>query len=50
MAVAAFVRHGGDPFGKKELSILYALFALGIMLIGPGRYSLDAILRRRRTH
>ena len=41
MAVAAFVVHAADPFGTKEMSLLY-LFAFGaIALLGAGKYSVD---------
>jgi putative oxidoreductase len=41
MLVAALVQHGADPFSRKELPLLYAAVFLTIILIGPGRYSLD---------
>ncbi|MEM9648981.1 MAG: DoxX family protein [Bacteroidota bacterium] len=41
MLVAAFVVHGADPFGTKELALLYALVFILIFLLGPGKYSLD---------
>ncbi|WP_350285695.1 DoxX family protein [uncultured Croceitalea sp.] len=41
MVVAAFITHGADPFAKKELAVLYAVFFLVIFLVGPGKYSLD---------
>ena len=41
MFVAAFVVHGADPFGKKELALLYMLFFILVALLGPGKYSLD---------
>ncbi len=41
MLVAAFITHGADPFAKKELALLYALFFAVIFLVGPGKYSLD---------
>ncbi len=41
MLVAAFVTHGADPFAKKELAVLYALFFVVIFMVGPGKYSLD---------
>lgn len=46
-AVAAFVQHGADPFPKKELPLLYAVPYLVVLIAGPGRYSLDALIRRR---
>ncbi|MGB5203222.1 DoxX family protein [Eudoraea sp.] len=41
MAVAAFIVHGSDPFGKKELALLYLMSFALIILLGPGRYSID---------
>ena len=41
MAVAAFIVHGSDPFGRKELALLYLVCFAVIMLLGPGRYSID---------
>lgn len=41
MAVAAFIVHGSDPFGRKELALLYLVCFVVIMLLGPGRYSID---------
>ena len=41
MFVAAFITHGADPFAKKELAILYAIFFAVIFFVGPGRLSID---------
>lgn len=41
MFVAAFVVHGADPFGKKELALLYLTCFVVMFLVGPGRYSAD---------
>jgi putative oxidoreductase len=41
MLVAALVVHGGDPWGKKELPLLFATVYAVIALIGPGRFSVD---------
>jgi len=41
MAVAAFVVHSADPFGKKEKALLFLGIFLVIFLLGPGKYSLD---------
>lgn len=47
MLVAGLIFHASDPFvGKTELPLMYALFYLGILGTGPGRFSLDSILRR----
>lgn len=41
MAVAAFIVHGSDPLGKKELALLYLVIFSAIILLGPGKYSVD---------
>lgn len=41
MLVAAFIIHGGDPWGKKEFAMLYAVPVIAIFLTGPGRWSID---------
>lgn len=48
MAVAAFIRQAGDPFGERELALLYGACAVMLLLAGAGRYSADARLRGRR--
>lgn len=48
MLVAAFVVHGDDPFAKKEMALLYGAGALTLVLTGPGRFSIDALVRRYR--
>ena len=40
--VAVFVQHAADPFGKKELALLYLVPALTLLFTGAGRFSLDA--------
>lgn len=46
--VAAFVQHAADPWAKRELPLVYAVAFVAILMIGPGRYSLDALIGRRR--
>ena len=41
MAVAAFVVHGHDPIGKKELALLYMFGFIVVALMGPGSLSID---------
>jgi len=41
MGVAAFIAHGADPFARKEMALLYLTFFVVIMLVGPGKYSID---------
>lgn len=41
MLVAAIVVHGTDPFNVQEKAWLYAVFFAAILLLGPGKFSLD---------
>ncbi|MDP3500439.1 MAG: DoxX family protein [Myxococcales bacterium] len=47
--VVAMYRHvsQGDPFGKWELATLYLVISVLVLLGGPGRFSLDALVRAR---
>ena len=47
MCVAVFVAHAGQPFGKKELALLFLVLYLGFCLLGGGRYYLDSLISRR---
>ena len=46
MAVAAFVVHADDPFGKKEFALLYLLLFITIIVFGPGKYSADRYVKK----
>jgi putative oxidoreductase len=48
MTMAALVIHGGDPFARKELALMYLASFITIFVIGPGRYSIDGLLTRRK--
>jgi len=37
----------GDPFGKWELAALYLVVSVLLLLAGPGRFSVDALVRSR---
>lgn len=41
MLVAAFYAHWADPFGKKELPLLFFTVFLSLLISGPGKFSLD---------
>lgn len=41
MGVAAFLIHGGDPIGKKELALFYLAAFTAIALMGAGKFSVD---------
>jgi len=49
MLVISFVVHAGDGFSEKELALFFLLSWIFLMLRGPGMYSMDGqILRRKR--
>ena len=41
MFVAFIFKHDGDPFSKKEKSLLYLLLFISMIIMGPGKYSID---------
>jgi len=47
MAVAGLVVHGGDPFQKKETSLLYLSVYMMLFAFGPGKYSIDYMISRK---
>ncbi len=47
MAVAAFLIHSADPFGKQEMAILYLVVYVVLLIAGSGRYSLDSLLAHK---
>lgn len=46
MAVAVLIIHAEDPWGRKELAMIYLLVYITLMFTGPGRISLDKKLGR----
>ncbi len=48
MVVAINLHVGkGDPYGKWELAALYLAIAFTLLLTGPGKLSIDALIQRR---
>lgn len=47
MAIVSLMAHAGDPFGDREKAVLFGAIALMFLLVGAGRISLDALIRRR---
>lgn len=45
--IITFVFHAGDPFGDKELPLLYFVLSVAIVLYGPGRVSVDQYVINR---
>ncbi|HWL94179.1 MAG TPA: DoxX family protein [Phycisphaerae bacterium] len=50
MGVAAFIVHGGDPFAKKEMALLYFAAFFALILLGPGRISVDEVIAKKLRH
>ena len=47
MFVAGFLVHAGDAFRVKEMAFLYLIVYIAILLIGAGKWSIDALIFRR---
>jgi putative oxidoreductase len=48
MAVAAFMVHASDPFGDKEMALLYLAISFFFLLRGSGDLSVDALVRGKK--
>lgn len=49
MGYIVLVIHSTDDFGSKELPLIYLAVFLALMLIGPGQYSADRMIRARKS-
>jgi putative oxidoreductase len=45
MSMAAFHAHAADPFGKKEVALLYLIIFITILVLGGGRFEAGRLLR-----
>lgn len=48
MLIAVFHAHAGDPWREREPAFMFLVPAIALFFAGPGRYSLDALLRGRK--
>ncbi len=48
MAVATFIVHAPDGFGKQELPLLFMFGFLLLAICGGGKYSLDYLIQNRK--
>jgi putative oxidoreductase len=46
LSVAGFLQHAADPYGRKELALLFLAVAVMFLLVGAGRFSLDRMITR----
>jgi putative oxidoreductase len=46
MIVIAFIHHAGDPFNRIELGLMFLVAYIGILITGPGKYSVDGLMRK----
>jgi putative oxidoreductase len=47
MIVAVVMVNANNPFGDKEMGLLYLLVYLTIAIAGPGRYSIDSMIFKK---
>ena len=45
MAVAFFMAHNHDFYGKGEMAVLYLSVYLAILIVGPGKISIDNMIK-----
>lgn len=45
MFVAAFIRHGNDPFSQMEKALLFLLIFVVLFITGPGKFALSKAIK-----
>lgn len=50
MLVAVFVVHANDPFANQELGLHYLLSYIVLLILGGGKFSVDAFLFRTQDN
>ena len=50
MLVVIFLVHMHDPFGKKELPMLYLTIYTFLLICGSGKYSVDSLLLKKQRN
>ena len=48
MFVVGFIVNSSEIFSKRELGLLYSSIFLVLLAVGPGKYSVDAMISKRR--
>jgi putative oxidoreductase len=46
MFVAAFLLHASEDFRTREMELLYLVVMLAVACLGPGKWSLDGVVRK----
>lgn len=46
MATVVFIVHAGDPFGDREKALLYLLPYIALFFTGPGKISIDGLIKK----
>lgn len=49
MLTAALYAHADDPFGSKEKPLLFIVIFIAIIIMGPGKYSVDGLKKKKRS-
>ncbi len=49
MSVVVFVVNGTHPLGDKESGLLFLIPYLVLLITGPGKYSMDQLVFRKKT-
>jgi putative oxidoreductase len=49
MLTAAFYAHWDDPFGRKELPLLFCICFLALLIQGGGNFSIDGLFGRKKN-
>ncbi|MBY5951244.1 DoxX family protein [Algoriphagus marincola] len=49
MLTAAFYAHWDDPFGRKELPLLFFICFLSLLIQGGGNFSIDGLFGRKKN-
>jgi putative oxidoreductase len=45
--LVAWSRHFDDPFARQEKALMYLAVFIALLLVGAGKYSVDALLRNK---
>lgn len=50
MLTAALIAHSADPFGRKELPLLYFVIFVAILIFGGGKFSIDGLKATKSSY